>query len=339
MVGQYLGHLPEGDPLHQYLRYEIQPQLAAVPGRTVYRVFRLHASNEVYLYEEKHTRARMVGKFFLNARERNREAAARRLEREFSNLVRMRQYGFTGYPHYVVRPLGRNSFLNELLVEEYCEGELLSSVINRAIRTRDDGLLFGKLTALGYFLATFHNRSAESGTRVNFDESCQYLESVIARLQRSGCIDGGGGDELRRLRERWRERPEMWSDCRTLVHGDATPENFMFGGGLGVISYDLERLRSSDRVFDVGRMAGELKHFFLMETGNKYAAEPFIGHFLWEYSCHFPDRERTFQAISRRVPFYMGCTLLRIARNSWLAWEYRKLLIREAELCLGSGLR
>ena len=55
-------------------------------------------------------------------------------------------------------------------------------------------------------------------------------------------------------------------------------------------------------------------HFFLQNTGNKYAAEPFIGHFLWEYSCHFPDREQTFRSITRRVPFYMGITLLRIAR-------------------------
>ena len=88
------------------------------------------------------------------------------------------------------------------------------------------------------------------------------------------------------------------------------------------------------RVFDTGRVAAELMHFFLLMTGNKYAAEPFIGHFLWEYACHFPDRERTFEQTTRRVPFYMGTTLLRIARNPWLDWNYRLRLIHEAKQCL-----
>ncbi|MBN2809632.1 MAG: aminoglycoside phosphotransferase family protein, partial [Deltaproteobacteria bacterium] len=117
-------------------------------------------------------------------------------------------------------------------------------------------------------------------------------------------------------------------------HGDATPENFMAGGGLSIVAFDLERCHRDDRVFDVGRIAGELKHFFLMATGNKYAAEPFIGHFLWEYACHFPDRNRAFGSITGRVPFYMGLTLLRIAHNNWVSPAYRRCLIDEAKACL-----
>ena len=86
--------------------------------------------------------------------------------------------------------------------------------------------------------------------------------------------------------------------------------------------------------YAVPMIAGEIKHFFLAATGNRYAAEPFIGHFLWEYACHFPDRERTFQETTRRVPFYMGATLLRIARNSWLDFSYRRQLVYEAKECL-----
>src|ERR1039457_4730280 len=58
--------------------------------------------------------------------------------------------------------------------------------------------------------------------------------------------------------------------------------------GLSVIAIDLERMKCADRVFDLGRIAGELQHYFLQATGNKHSAEPFIGHFLWEYACHFP---------------------------------------------------
>ena len=55
----------------------------------------------------------------------------------------------------------------------------------------------------------------------------------------------------------------------------------------------------------------------------RHRAEPFIGH--------FPDRQRAFASITRRVPFYMGVTLLRIARNSWFNNDYRRILIDEAK--------
>lgn len=70
-----------------------------------------------------------------------------------------------------------------------------------------------------------------------------------------------------------------------------------------------------------------------MNIGDKFAAEPFIGHFLWEYATHFPDRESAFYSITRRVPFYMGVTLLRIARNFWIDRDYRRRLINEARKC------
>jgi hypothetical protein len=72
----------------------------------------------------------------------------------------------------------------------------------------------------------------------------------------------------------------------------------------------------------------------LSATGDAYAAEPFIGHFLWEYCGHFPDRMSAFGAITRRTPFHMGITLLRIARNSWIDWEYRWRLVGEAKAIL-----
>jgi hypothetical protein len=81
----------------------------------------------------------------------------------------------------------------------------------------------------------------------------------------------------------------------------------------------------------VGRLSGELKHFFMQVTGDRWAAEPFIGHFLWEYCGHFPDRQDAFRSVTRRLPFYLGITLLRIARNSWIDWDYRRQLLEEAK--------
>ncbi|MFZ3044750.1 MAG: phosphotransferase [Desulfatirhabdiaceae bacterium] len=333
MSRTYLGRLSEFDPLHGYLQYDIQPQISGSPSNANYRVFRLNGSNDVYLYEDRYTGAKVVGKFFRTARKWDMEKAVAHLTREFDNLCRMRDFGLVGYPHHVVRPLGRNTSLNALLVTEYCEGELFSELILSVIKNNDTGRLYYKLTALAYFLSTFHNRTAIC-QEVDFNQDCAYMGRLANRLLEINAMGWDEARELYWLRDQWHHQPRMWEDQQVMVHGDATPENFMFGGGLSVIALDLERTKRADRVFDTGRIAGELKHFFMQGAGDKNAAEPFIGHFLWEYACHFPDRENAFRSISGRTPFYMGITLLRIARNSWIEPDYRRRLIDEAKECL-----
>jgi aminoglycoside phosphotransferase (APT) family kinase protein len=153
-------------------------------------------------------------------------------------------------------------------------------------------------------------------------------------LQTKQVIGPGEADELYWLRDLWREKPRMWEDNQVIVHGDATPSNLLFGQGLNVIAIDLERMKRADRVFDLGRIAGELQHYFLQATGNKGEAEPFIGHFLWEYACHFPNRDRAFRSITGRLPFQMALTLLRIARNSWVSAPQRRRLVESAKTIL-----
>ena len=138
----YLGRLSENDPLHGYLQYDIQPQINGSSGHVKYRVFRLHGSNDVYLYEDRYSGMKVVGKFFLSSRKRDAEKAAVRLTAEYDNLRMMRDYGLTDYPHHVIRPLGRNYWLNALLVTENCEGELLSDVIQSVIQNGDNGRFF-----------------------------------------------------------------------------------------------------------------------------------------------------------------------------------------------------
>ncbi len=329
----YLGKLSEHDPLHAYLRHDIQPQMRDASDRSQYRVFRLNGSHDVYLYEDRKTNTKVIGKFFLSSRKKDAGKAISRLTREFDNLRMMRAYGLIGYPHHVVRPLGRHDAMNALLVTEYCEGDLLSDVIQTVIQSGDHGKLYHALTALAYFLVSFHNRTA-IGVGVDFHQDCAYLDRLIHRLQEIRALEKDERGELYRLRDQWRHQPRMWEDQQVLVHGDATPDNFMVGDGLQVMGFDLERAKRADRVFDAGRIAGELKHFFLRATGKADAAEPFIGHFLWEYACHFPNRDRAFHSITGRTPFYLGMTLLRIARNQWIDPAYRRRLIHEATACL-----
>jgi aminoglycoside phosphotransferase (APT) family kinase protein len=332
MKPEYLGRVSHSDPAYGYFKNEIQPRIREIRDPD-YRVFKMNGSNDVYLYEERSCGARFIGKFFLSARQPDQNTALRRLEREFRNLTMLRSIGFDAGPHYIARPLGKNPALNGLLVIEYCSGELLSDIINRSIQNNSPETLFQRLTGLAYFLSAFHNKTAGDGT-VNFDEACDYQNSLIWKLRETGVLSPGGADYFHRLRERWRALPFMREDRQVLVHGDATPDNFLFGGGISVMSYDLERLRRADRIYDVGRMAAELAHFFMLNTGDRRRAEPFIGHFLWEYACHFPDRERAFESVAKRIPYYMGINLLRIARNGWLEWDYRRRLTHEAGQCL-----
>jgi hypothetical protein len=93
-------------------------------------------------------------------------------------------------------------------------------------------------------------------------------------------------------------------------------------------------MKRGDRMFDVGRVAGELQHAFMRDCGDRRRAEPFIGLFLWEYSCHFPDREQTFESITARAPYYMALNLLRVARNSYICPDYGSRLVMQAKRML-----
>ena len=148
------------------------------------------------------------------------------------------------------------------MVEEYTPGIPLSSFVNDAIHKQQLQPLFEKLTALAYFLATLHNRTA-NGRGVDFHQDCVYLDRLVRKLQTQHVIGAREADELYWLRDRWREKPRMWEDIQVLVHGDATPSNLLFGSGLGVIAIDLERMKRADRTFDLGRIAGELQQHFL----------------------------------------------------------------------------
>lgn len=330
---KYLGHLSTNDPFYGYLRHDIIPLLGERLNSPDFRVYRLPASNHVYLYEDRHSQLRIIGKFFGGVPHLGPEAALHHMDREYNNLCHLRSIGFAGYPHYVVRPLGRNAYLNKVLVEEFCYGTSLAEFIVKAIRQDERDTLFQKLTALAYFLATLHNRTAND-VKVDFNKDCEYFDRLMENLTGEGRLGSSELKEFHEFKDRWREKPYMWEDCQVVVHSDVTPANILFGDGLWVIVIDLERMKLADRVLDLGRVVGELQHFFLKHAGDRWLAEPFIGHFLWEYACHFPDRGAAFASITRRLPFYAGLTLLRIARNLWVDDHYSRLLLDEAKKML-----
>ncbi|MHC1789051.1 phosphotransferase [Solidesulfovibrio sp.] len=333
----YLGHLAAADPLHSYLRDAILPQLTATDREPRWRVYRVSPASDVYLYEDKWTEAKVVGKFYARARGLNGSHAPQTAENERRNLEFARGLGLDALPDYVVRPLGVQAGLGDLLVIEHVLGDQLDTVIDAAVRDGRSDRLFRKLSGLARFFARLHNATA-GPERVDFARTQGYYGRVVAYLEAQAGISARRADRLRELGQGYSARPAMWQDVAVSVHGDATPSNFLFGRGQDVYAIDLERMHRDDRVYDVGRLCGELKHCFLQLTGETDRAEPFIGHFLWEYAGFFPDREQTFAAVIARLPFHMGLTLLRIARNAWLDQGYRKRLVHEAKGILTGGL-
>jgi hypothetical protein len=332
---RYMGHLPPEDPLEGYLRFDIAPQLGVQGTLSGFRVFEFAFSRDVYLYEEIGGSFRVVGKFFPPGRRLPHGLVRPPTETEFHNLTHLHRVGLNHWPFRVARPLGYNFWLHNVLILEHFDGQRLDDIINQAIRENRRNRLFRKLSALADFLAALHNHTSGEWM-VDFHGTYEYAGRLIESLVQKRGMDRSEADEIYRLREAWRGRSCMWEDCRVLVHGDATPANFELGPGREVMVFDLKRMTWADRVFDLGRIVGELKHFFFQGTGNLWAAEPFIGHFLWEYCTHFPDRQAAFRSVTRRIPFYLGITLLRIARNSWVDWTYRPKLLELAKENLGA---
>ena len=333
MNGTYVGYVAGEDPLYGFLSTIMHDRLKVRAAKPSFRVFQLSGSNEVYAYEEKSSGTKVICKFYGTRFGANLDKAAWLARQEYEGLRTLRGYNLVGSPHHVIRPLGLSRDINGVLAVEYYSGEEFSHAIARATQRRDEAHLYGRLTALAYFLATQHNRTA-NGATVDFDPECRYFETIVGRLREAHRIGRRDVDELSGLRDRWRDQPQMWQDRQVWLHGDATPANFLFGRGMDVAAIDLERMKRGDRMFDVGRVAGELQHAFMRDCGDRHRAEPFIGHFLWEYSCHFPDREQTFESITARVPYYMALNLLRIARNGYIGQDYGRRLVTQAKRML-----
>ena len=60
---QFTGHLSKNDPLYNYLVHDILVQVGA-DGRNGIRVFNSRSSHAVYIYEDRTSNVKVVGKFF-----------------------------------------------------------------------------------------------------------------------------------------------------------------------------------------------------------------------------------------------------------------------------------
>ena len=118
--------------LEKYLKSEILPQVAAPPFGIIDST-RITHQRPVYLYLDKCTHAKIVGKYYKFGLI-NPEEAWHKAEKEYNNLMLLRdQIGLKNDHYNIVAPLGRNKVLSALLVLENAPGETLDQYITRAI--------------------------------------------------------------------------------------------------------------------------------------------------------------------------------------------------------------
>jgi Ser/Thr protein kinase RdoA (MazF antagonist) len=224
------------------------------------------------------------------------------------------------------------------LVQEWEEGRNLDYFLQRAIYQDDGDPLFARLGRLASFLAGLHQKTL-NGRSVDWGPVKTYCQKVLTQLSGEGLFSAEAIKIFSWLMAQWLSRLAGSNTFQVLVHGDATPTNFIFPSERELVALDLERVKYSDRVWDLGMVCGEIKHAFLWRRRDPSGAEPFIRHFLQGYASFFPESEKMFKRICRVNPFIMAVTELRIARNAYLDRPYRGCLIREAKECLLGGLR
>jgi aminoglycoside phosphotransferase len=318
----------------EYLKDEIFPQIAPPPYGEI-EIVRLACEKPLYLCIEKDQKITVIAKSF-KTESIPTEDALLGADKEYLNLRLLRErFGMNDGAVKVVAPLGANRGLSAFLITEKAPGQTLDYYILRAIHEQQRQELFDKLRYLAGFFVRLHCVS-ETKRAVSIGPLKWYLERLLDTLT-TVLITPSDRAALEKYAAAWWDRKEIFTaDREVIVHGDATPTNFLFDNG-NITAIDLENMKWADRCLDLGFIAAELKHHFMWRMHDGWAAEPFIGHFLWEYAVHYGDTT-FFHTITRKIPLYMAIGLLRIARNGWLDEPYRKGLVAESQRCLKYGL-
>ena len=279
------------------------------------RVYRVPASHTVCKYEFVNEGYGVFAKFYAEPRGGNRKYnAGKAMDNEFKKLKLAEQ--FINIP----KPLARKERFNCVLVTEYVRGRPLSKYINN-----EEGL-YDRLTAVAQSLRRLHD-----GTRSSYKKDKEFanFQKVLnqVRLNRSTKEKYDG------LLGNWRHVELSDWPYGSMIHNDANPANYLFSHGK-VFALDFESSwNHAHPVHDLGIVAAELKKYFGWNKHDSRRAEPYIGHFLWQYS----RSEAEFFRVTKALPFFMSLGLLRMAR-----WggsnDQRHYLLKEAEACLRSGL-
>ncbi len=272
-------------------------------------VYRIEPASHVVCRYEFAGGVSIIGKFFgapTGAKTCYNADAA--MENEFDRLRRA-----AGWIR-VARPLAMNSRFHSVLVTGYIPGPTIRDLLTAG------GALYEPLTGVAHLLRRLHDSTR---TSCNREREFAYFHAV---LDQNG-LPASWREQFNRLLGAWWHSPRIGSDVGCMIHGDATPGNYLFDGDICAIDFEGSRDHAHP-VRDLGILAAEIK----ASPGSNPGAEDYIGHLLWNYSQSVEE----FRRHTAALPFFMALGYLRIARLPWRAAE-RDWLLGEAEACLAAG--
>ncbi len=297
-------------------------------------VKRLRASRPVFRFSLPGDGVGLVGKFFHN--QVSATSQDRSLEQEYRNYLAAPAWGLTA-AGMIPRLVGQSPGLRLGLLLEGIPGPDLDQYLSEAAQGRDLGACLQKVTKLAELLAFFHTRPLPRQP-VTPGPVLAYFRKLRGQLQAQGLLSPEEVEGLEAEGQAWETRLTAYPDQQVLLHGDATPTNFLFPDGR-VVAVDLERLRPGDRLFDLSWVAGELRHAWGWRGRDFGESEAVIQCFFRSYLDALPGDAHLTRRIYALNPLYMALAELRIARNAYLSWEYRRALLAEAQRCLEYGRR
>jgi len=309
---KYVDTLSPGNAFREWLMAVLGDRAGDRNGKVnVYKV--MPASHTVCRYEFQDSGLCVVAKFYGEPSSgMGRYDPFQALENEFYTLKKIEP--LVDIP----RPLAMHRDFNCALLTEYIHGRSFYKYLKRHDR------LYDRLSAIASLQRRLHDQTR-----------CEYRkEKVFARFHKTldqlG-LNNAARTKYNRLLGEWWHSPVLDRSHGCRVHGDANPMNYLFCKGK-VYMLDLESSREhANPAYDLGIVAAELKSYFASHRGSDRNAEPYIGHYIWQYAGNEPE----FHAICRVLPFFMSQGLLRRARLG-LGPDERAFIFREAEACLES---
>ena len=330
-----MNRLNADDPLARALRRLVGTEAGFRPPAGEVCVEPLPSSRQVLRFTFPAGDYAVVGKFFSTYPPQASSDLS--LAREYDHYLRLPALGLGNGGGLAPRLLGRWPERSLGLLLEAVPGPDLDHLLLKACVDGDPAPLIRGLEKLAHLLAFFHSRPVPP-LPVSPEPALAYLDKVMAQLREAGLLTGEDRLALESERAAWEPRLQNFPDRQVLIHGDATPTNFLFPDGRAV-ALDLERLRGDDRLWDLSWMAGELKHAWGWRASDFGGSEGAIRHFFRMYLTATGNDPALTHRLFSLNPFYMALAELRIARNLYLTRDYRRELVAEARRCLAHGRR
>ena len=324
-----MNDLPAGHPLFELLLTHL-----GAKGEKSLRMERLRASRPVFRFFLPGDGIGLVGKFFHDLVPAT--SPDRSLLQEYRNYLAAPDLGLTA-GGLIPRLLGQVPGARLGVLLEGIPGPDLDHYLHEAAQRGDLRTCLQKVAELAKLLAFFHTRPLACEP-VSSGPGLAYFQKLQEQLGAQGLLSPEETEALAAEGRAWGDRLGVYADRQVLLHGDATPTNFLFPEGRAV-AVDLERLRPGDRLFDLSWVAGELRHAWGWRGRDFGESEAASECFFQSYLAALPADADLTRRIFMLNPFYMALAELRIARNSYLTFEYRRALVTEAQRCLSFGRR